>query len=83
MIASLTKLVNMITCLDIMEKNNISDKQTIKLPRYMKSDFASHIGLNVGYQVKIIDLFLAMCISSSYEAARGLAIYFGNILMQE
>src|SRR5690554_425412 len=76
--ASMTKIMTMLLVMESLDKNIITLDDLVSTPEEAKEIGGKQIYLEVGEEMKVVDLLKATAIDSSNDAAMSLAVYVGG-----
>jgi len=82
-IASLIKIINMATSINLLEKYKIdSHKILVKISKFASKICGTKANLEEGDELYLWDLFFAMMLPSGNDAAESIAEYFGTLIYE-
>ena len=81
--ASLTKIMNLITAIEIIEELNINPrKMIVRVSKHASKMPGTSASLKVGMELSLLDLFFGMMLPSGNDAAFCVAEYLGSIVTE-
>lgn len=82
-IASLTKIMNFYTVLNLIDRKGISTNTKIKIDEEVASVSGTTANLLAGDSLTINDLFYGLMLPSGNDAAHALAHFCGDLLLKD